>query len=190
MNDLPVRNEVASHRPDDVSYTLTCIDSFINQDASQPWVVTRARRAVADELARLRHPPKGIDETQLVQTRGIWRWIKNNIAFVHDPVDGGGQTELVADCEVILRHAAGDCDEHVILAGAMLRAIGFRKKQLQIWVGGPYDKRQRTHVPIHVFLVVYSLGGQGIVFDTTIDKPFGTRAGDSTWQYWLWQPGD
>lgn len=128
----------------------------------------------------------------------IWKWVRGNIAFVMDTSDGQRHYENLADCENILRMRAADCDEHVILTGAMLRSIGFGRRvrgrdgrvhdQIEVWVGGPFVVEAGQHMPAHVFLVCYTISGRPVIVDTTINpgKPFGSLAGSPEWRYWLW----
>lgn len=194
---MPDRAPVVRNHPDDVRLTLTFISEFIQQGATFEPVVAAARQAVADQLAR--YPTSDSTSRQLAMMEGVWSWVKQHIAFVHDPHNGAMQFELVSDCENILRNRAGDCDEHVILCGAMLRAVGFGQGQLAIVVGGPYSPDIKQYEPVHVVLIArcsegarLSLkdalaSGLACVVDTTIDQPFNTLAGAGEWQYWEWE---
>lgn len=154
------------------------MEQLIISGANYPPVVMYARQAVAQEVLSARTP----QDRLLGQVRGVWRWVRDNIAFIMDP-DNGRPTEFLSDVENILRLRAGDCDEHSIIAGAMLRSLGFR--HIQLAVGGRSDVG-----PEHVFLIVWLDRERYVVVDTTLtDDEFGTLAGegDPSWNYWVFK---
>lgn len=164
----------------------------MDEDGSRNVEVITLARAVASPYIL---NAGDVEQREYAKLYAVNEWIKRNIAFVMDPHDGKRHTELLSDTENILRYRAADCDEHVILAGAMLRALGFRSRvkgvdgrlhdQIEIWVSGPFDPSAKQHVPAHVYILAWTLGGNPYIVDTTLtDKPFGARAGDDTWKHW------
>lgn len=177
---LPRRRAVAVEAPDDVILTCRCIDEQIARDCTRPWVVEAARQAASIPT---RMAVGSYEGRRFASLQGIHAWVMSHIAYVHDPHkrDASGKwvsSELIADCENIMRTGAGDCDEHTILVGAMCRALGFHP--VYIMVGG------RRGMPEHVFPEVVCPGRGRVTVDTTIDKGLGRKAGDHNWTFWQW----
>lgn len=91
--------------------------------------------------------------------RSINNWVINRLVYLPDP-DGGEfiQTPLVL-LNTIARdgRAYGDCDDHVVLLGAMLNSIGIRAKAAGVKLFG-------SDVYNHV-VVEYPLNGRLVVLD-------------------------
>jgi len=187
LKTLPNRRPVVRAEPDDVLRTCRRVAELIRTDATKPWVVEAARKAVAD-IVLAGNTDDSYERQRYACALGVWSWVKKNIAYVHDPHDQHRFTEFLCDSENLLRMRAGDCDEHTVLAGAMLASLGFAP--VEPIIGGVGD------VPLHICPIVsipgyssnFIVNGRPMVFvDTTINRPFGARAGDDRWTWWQYK---
>ena len=96
------------------------------------------------------------------QADAIYRWVKENILYVRDPID----IETVADPEMTLRIGAGDCDDHSTLIAAMAAAVGI---PVRFRVIGPDPSDFR-----HIFPELM-IDGRWIPADTTASQNLGDR---------------
>lgn len=99
-----------------------------------------------------------------IAARALHTWIRNNIRYVHDPID----VETVQDPDVTLQLQAGDCDDHAALMSAMLQSIGIKTRYSVIGDGVTY---------LHIFPEAF-INGQWTPADTTIPQAFGTEPQD------------
>jgi hypothetical protein len=78
------------------------------------------------------------DNDRRSHVRSVSTWVKEKMRYLADP-DGG---EYVQSPAVLLRRireagfAYGDCDDHVVLLGAMLTSIGIRARVAGVILGG------------------------------------------------------
>ena len=163
--------------PDSLPLTLSCMKQLIIRGSRDPLVIQLANRIVENVPDRATVTPEQQDRLEIA---AVWRWVKTNIRYTRDGWDlvHNVPGEKLADCEATLRLRGGDCDDHVILAGAILTAIGQR---VEIWTGG----RRR---PVHVFLVAYTTAGTAQIIDTTAKHiPFGQQPGGPGWSFWRYE---
>lgn len=93
----------------------------------------------------------------------IYNWINKNIAYTRDP-DG---IEYLQSPLKTLEYGFGDCDDHSILAGALLSSLGV-PVQLKVIKANPEQKDLYSHI-----YVVYFDNGQWKAFDTTLHTQAG-----------------
>jgi hypothetical protein len=86
----------------------------------------------------------------------IYNFVNQEISYRPD-IEG---IETLYTAETCLRQAYGDCDDKVILAGAMLKYLGFRMALVYLDLIGNYYYQ-------HVYLMVY-IDGVETPFDTCI----------------------
>lgn len=187
LKTLPNRRPVIRAEPDDVLRTCRRVTELIRSDATNPWVVEAARMAVADAVLD-GNTDDSYERQRYACVLAVWRWVKRNIAYVHDPHDQRRFTEFLCDSENLLRMRAGDCDEHTVLTGAMLASLGFHP--VVPIIGGIGNE------PLHICPIVqipgwrsdFVVDGRPMTFvDTTIDRPMGARAGNGHWTWWQYQ---
>jgi transglutaminase-like putative cysteine protease len=86
-------------------------------------------QALAEEIT------KGISDRR-AQAIAIDRWVKTNIRYVLVFLGSGGITPNPASA--VLKNKFGDCKDHVVLMGALLRAKAIASEQVLINVGNAY----------------------------------------------------
>lgn len=119
---------------------------------NDPQVITLARNIVA------RVPSKDWrGEVEHVQA-----WVKNNIRYTLDPISA----ETIQTPEVTLKQKSGDCDDHAILVGALLGAIGHPVRFRAVSV------RQSPQTLCHVYAET-RLGNKWVSVETTENWPVG-----------------
>jgi hypothetical protein len=96
------------------------------------------------------------------EAEALYLWIKRNIRYQKDPVD----IETVQSPVVTLRLAAGDCDDHAALMGAMAHSVGILARFRVVG----YSQAN----PIHIWAEVF-VGGKWLPVDTTENFGFGGR---------------
>ena len=106
----------------------------------------------------------------VAKLRAIYTWVRDNIRYIHDGYDHNHRlpAEVVRDVENILRSRAGDCDDHVVLVGAMVKtsfegpstAKDGMYSPIEVYMWGPGEQ------PIHIFPVAVVPNGDKIVMDT------------------------
>jgi hypothetical protein len=89
----------------------------------------------------------------------IVSFIKKKVKYVNDPP----KTEVFQSPLATLRYGMGDCDDHAILAAALLRAAGFRVK---VVLGAPSGERYD-----HVYVKVFHPHKGWLTIDTTTSNP-------------------
>ncbi|MFH8038918.1 MAG: transglutaminase-like domain-containing protein [Candidatus Aenigmatarchaeota archaeon] len=139
-----------------VELTVKRIIEKILDGTKDPVIIINARRIIA----------KGNAKTDFERAKLIYDYIKRNIRYVKDPVGFemlimGGKN--ISAAQKILSEKVGDCDEHVILAGAMLRAIGIPISLVTI------ATPQTFPFFSHIYLAVKTEYGW-IPFDTTVPE--------------------
>jgi hypothetical protein len=98
--------------------------SMKDQDAVDAGIL-----ALAEEIT------KGIGDRR-AQAVAIDRWVKTNIRYVLVFLGSGGITPNPA--QAVLKNKFGDCKDHVVLMGALLRAKAIASEQVLINVGSAY----------------------------------------------------
>lgn len=141
----------------DTEQTIKIIEQFIKEYSLHPEI----RQLVASILK----PCKSKD--YLCYVKKITEYIKQHVKYVNDPP----KTEILQSPIKTLQYKIGDCDDHTILAGTLLRAAGFR---IRITLGAPLDRFN------HVYLHVYVPGHGWMTVDTTnanplMEKPYKER---------------
>ncbi|SNR83520.1 transglutaminase-like domain-containing protein [Desulfurobacterium atlanticum] len=132
----------------DVNQTIKIIEEFIREYSLHPQI----RQLVASILK----PCKSKDYTCYV--RRIVEYIKQHVKYVNDPP----KTEILQSPIRTLQYKIGDCDDHTILTGTLLRAAGFK---IRITLGAPLGRFN------HVYLHVYIPGHGWTTVDTTNANP-------------------
>ncbi|MGM0587091.1 MAG: transglutaminase-like domain-containing protein [Bacteroidota bacterium] len=95
----------------------------------------------------------------------IYKWIHNNIDYVRDPIG----VEWVQSARKTIQRGYGDCDDHSILASALLGSLGVPTK-FKVIKASRKDPDAWTHV-----YVLYKANGQWIPFDTTLHSHAGAE---------------
>ena len=75
-------------------------------------------------------------ENRRAQAAAIDSWVKKNIRYVHVRLGSGGITPNLP--MTVLSNRFGDCKDHVVLMGALLRAKGIASEQVLIFSGNSY----------------------------------------------------
>jgi len=78
------------------------------------------------------------------EVEAIFEWVRNNVRYTLDP----NELELFQRARRSLENGTADCDDQVILAGALLQAVGYPLRLVVIDTGrGGY-----SHIYLHVGL--------------------------------------
>lgn len=99
------------------------------------------------------------------QIEKIFEFVRDKIRYQRD-IHG---VETLHFPEIILEQGQGDCDDKVILLGALLKSIGYPVKLIAV----NFEHRPE-HVYTHVFLEV-KLGNRWIALDASEPVPVGWR---------------
>lgn len=135
--------------------TLKHIIKLIKQGAKDICV-----RQTAIQIYRIYHiSPKDY----LGEIAALFDWVRKNIRYTRDIV----KVELLHSARRILQLRSGDCDDMVILLGAMLEATGH---PIRIVIVGSNPKRKNLYT--HIYLETY-YKGRWIALDPTMKKPLG-----------------
>lgn len=159
--------------PDGLGPTLRLVWDFIRRGAADARIHQLSRDLVADLPDRRRVHP---ELQELAQIRRIWSWTRQNIRYVHDQWNPETQSagETIQNVFATLRLGAGDCDDLVVLTGALLVALG---TAVEPWLAGAGQ-------PTHIFLVATTAGGNAVSVDTTLRGPFGSLPVGPGWLHW------
>jgi hypothetical protein len=136
-------------------------------------VVTPEIQALADTLTR------GITDKH-AQAEAIDRWVKKNIRYVLITLGSGGITPNPAPA--ILKNRYGDCKDHTVLMGALLKAEGIASEPALVNLGGRY-RLPELPIPAFNHVMLYlpefdlyddptaSTAAFGVLSDSAYDKP-------------------
>ena len=134
----------------DTAQTVAIIQQFIKEGSED----IELRKLVADIIS----PCKSKDF--LCYLKRIVSYIRRNVKYVYDPP----RLETVQSAKRTLILGMGDCDDHTVLAGTLLRIAGF---PIKIVLGDiNYDGKYE-----HVFIKA-KMGNRWLVVDTTAKNPF------------------
>ncbi len=112
------------------------------------------RQRAIDVLFAERVPPKDY----LGEIEALFRFVQRHLRYTRDP----HQVEVLHAARRLLALRAGDCDDHTILLGALLRSIGH---PVRIVLTGPDPRRPKLFS--HVYLEV-DFQGTWIPLDATM----------------------
>lgn len=139
--------------------TVAIIATNIVEGSRHPMVLDVALHIVGREPDQLTVSPATRD---LAEITAIHRWVVQNIRYTKDVLT----EETVRDAEAVLRQRQGDCDDHAVITGALLQAVGH---PVQIWLSG-------ETVPSHIYLCA-KYGDTWYPVDTTLKhRPVGCIA--------------
>lgn len=139
------------------SAVLDRMDRFMDRGSGDPQIIGIAQMVAKSVAAR--------DEDG--QARALLGWVRAHTHYVHDPLG----KELVKDPAFMLREiaasgrAATDCDDQVVLLGALLRSIGIDAQAIVVSPdAGPYS---------HVLLRYASPASGWVTLDPITKNPPG-----------------
>jgi len=92
------------------------------------------------------------------EARALFRFVRDRIRYIREPIEG------LQTPEATLQMRAGDCDDKVVLLGALLTATGADVK----FVAGGYQPKQFSHVWLRA-----RIGGRWAAMDPTEPRPMG-----------------
>lgn len=147
--------------------TVQEIRRLITEGGANAKVIARARRIVA-----------GVAPIPALEIKRLFEWVQRATRFTSDPLnvetltDAGGQLDEVDRQGVTL----GDCDDHVILLGSLLEAIGFETEPV-------VESYRDDGTPSHVALRVRQGAAWMHLDPTARDMPMGMHAGNPTQTY-------
>lgn len=136
----------------DVNQTIKIIEQFIKEYSLLPEI----RQLVASILK----PCKS--KNYLCYVQKIVEYIQKYVKYVNDPP----KSEILQSPLRTLQLGIGDCDDHTILAGTLLRAAGFK---IRITLGAPLGRYN------HVYIHVYVPGHGWVTVDTTSATPLSQK---------------
>jgi len=156
-------------RGNNLEDTLAFVERSIKQGYTHPMVLRLTNSILRDLPDRETLAP---NQQDLVEIAELHDWVLRNIRYSTDPY----MEETVRDPEAVLLTGQGDCDDLVVLLGALLLASG---KRIELWLAG-----DETMGPQHIYLVAYTIGGQPVAVDATL-KQQGVGATSRHPKHWL-----
>lgn len=99
-----------------------------------------------------------------IELQAIYDYVKEKIRFVRDPRG----IDYIYDPVATLQRGIGDCDDHVVVLGSLVQAIGYPIKIRAISLDG----RHYTHVYV-LAGVMDADGGMWIPMDTVFADGYG-----------------
>lgn len=132
-----------------IAQTVMTMQQLIDSGANSPEVREQAiglvRRAGVSE------------KDSFGEVRAIFDWVKQNFRFTKDP----SGKEMLSTAPYLLHLQAGDCDDYVVILGALLTALGHAVRVVTI-AADPVEPGRMSHV----YLETYA-NGQWIALDGT-----------------------
>lgn len=103
------------------------------------------------------------------EVKKIFEFIRMQVRYTRDPA---ARDTYTSPPRTLGFYNIGDCDCYTILAGAMLRSIGYPVRIRIIWIRG-----QETWGHIYLMVGMPPTGvTHWVPFDASVDKPLGTQA--------------
>jgi len=144
-----VTRQVAPRLPSRLSMALpggTVTRIPIDERNPDAWTIISALQMVVDQYGRdprIRQATVGLltsraNNDAWAHVTQVFRWVVNSMTYLADP-DGGEfvQTPVVLLNQIASKgRAYGDCDDHVVLLGAMLVSIGIPARVAGVKIGG------------------------------------------------------
>lgn len=124
-----------------IAQTVSVMHSLIDRGAMDPHVREQALGIVRSAGAGARDSASEI--------AAVFAWVKANMRFQKD-VSGG---EYLCSADYLLKTLAGDCDDYVILTGALLKSLGIPVRITTIAA----DREEPARMS-HVYLEAQSKG--------------------------------
>ncbi len=134
----------------DLSQTVEIIKQFIKEGSED----VELRKLVADIISPC--PSKNFT----CYLKRIVAYIRKNVKYTYDPP----KLETIQSAKRTLILGMGDCDDHTVLAGTLLRIAGF---PIKIVLGDINNDGRYEHVFIKA-----KVGNRWVVVDTTAKNPF------------------
>jgi hypothetical protein len=94
--------------------------------------------------------------------RNVWKWVRENVRYKED----GGKLEIIKSPRALLLDGVGDCKSMSVLAGAIIRKLGFPFFYRVVF----YDPENPNTG--HIYVVARASGGNVIVdpVDSVFDR--------------------
>ena len=144
FNQTPSTLQQIPDGPEGIYITLRHMRRFIRDGKIKPVI-----REKAMQLTSHLHPKDWVGEVQ-----AIHKFVRDDIRYIKDITN----VETVAWPEYTLEKRAGDCDDKVVLAGALLESIGHPTRSVAIgFIPGVY---------CHVLLET-KIGAKWVTVETT-----------------------
>jgi len=125
------------------------------------------------EIQSIAHQLRGINDLETIQN--VYSFMQKKMKYVNDPPDKDLFISAYRQLENFQRlgYAIGDCDDHTIFGGTILKALGLRVRPVTTATMNSVDGSFN-----HVFLQVYSPTlGKWITFDPVKKtRPLGYTA--------------
>lgn len=147
---------------------------------SSYWASMGGKDIVTPEVQALAETITSGIQDKRAQADAIDRWVKKNIRYVLVGLGSGGITPNTAPR--VLKNRYGDCKDHVVLMGALLKAKGILSEPALINLGNMY-KLPVLPIPFFDHVILYlpgldlyddptaATGGFGVLSPDGYDKP-------------------
>ncbi len=122
---------------------------------------------------------RGLDsKDKTSQIAAVLNWLKSNLDF------RGEYKELLQSPVVTIQLGAGDCDDHSMLAAALLKTLGYNTRFHTV-AADPEDPAQFSHV----FCEVYDPNtGEWTALDSTVPRSFPGWRPEAVYRTKSWAP--
>ncbi len=148
-SEVPIRSFPLAKDDIGIAQTVMTMQQLIDSGARNPEV-----RELAVDIVR----QAGIRERDAAgEVRAVFNWVKHNFRFTKDPAG----KETLGTPHYLMRLKAGDCDDYVVMLGALLTSLGYPVKIVTI-AADPHEPRRFSHVYMRVHV-----NGQWIGLDGT-----------------------
>jgi hypothetical protein len=122
-----------------IAQTVYTMQGLIDSGSRNPDI-----RAEAVDIVR----QAGVQERDACGEVGaIFSWVKNNFRFTKDP----SGKETLGTPHYLMKLKAGDCDDYVVMLGALLTSLGYPVRIITI-AADPAEPKRFSHVYMRVFV--------------------------------------
>lgn len=126
---------------------------------TRKWVsYSKAAGIIRNMILEGSHDPAVLDKAAAVvrqlppnpaaQAQALWSFVRGAVTYLEDPYND----DHFQGPAVTLQRRAGDCDDQVVLLGALLRSVGFQVRLVFVFSERP--KNYEADFPLHVYLEV------------------------------------
>jgi predicted transglutaminase-like cysteine proteinase len=139
QSEVPIRVFPLAKNDVGIAQTVMTMQQLIDSGARNPDV-----RAQAVDIVR---QAGVVPRDSRGEVNAIFAWVKHNFRFTKDPAG----KETLGTPQYLMKLKAGDCDDYVVMLGALLTALGYPVRIVTI-AADPHEPKRFSHVYMRVFV--------------------------------------